>query len=175
MSSFIKQLTSCTIILIVLTNLVVRSEYNLLFSPEYQPWARINLAKICSSGHARAVKSICGCHGNLSMHVNMWENPLWCSNSFAGTAVKCWDCSSYTDPNCGDPFNKSTLLVTDCDRIADADQQRCIKIKQQGESQQCMKMCFEIYSIHCLLFMACNISKQSVTIGATFVVVLRAT
>lgn len=47
-------------------------------------------------------------------------------------ALKCWDCSSNTDPNCGDPFNKSTLLITDCNRIANTDDQRCIKIEQQG-------------------------------------------
>ncbi|XP_037960112.1 uncharacterized protein LOC119689363 [Teleopsis dalmanni] len=30
------------------------------------------------------------------------------------TAIKCWDCRSDTDPKCGNPFDNSTLSMTDC-------------------------------------------------------------
>ncbi|EDW76497.1 uncharacterized protein Dwil_GK15491 [Drosophila willistoni] len=29
-------------------------------------------------------------------------------------AIKCWDCRSDNDPKCGDPFDNSTLAITDC-------------------------------------------------------------
>lgn len=47
-------------------------------------------------------------------------------------AIKCWDCDSYTDRNCGDPFNNRTLSVTDCSLIADRNMQKCRKIVQKS-------------------------------------------
>ena len=31
------------------------------------------------------------------------------------TAIKCWTCQSNVDPKCADPFDNSTLPITDCD------------------------------------------------------------
>lgn len=47
-------------------------------------------------------------------------------------AIKCWDCDSYTDRNCGDPFNNRTLSVTDCSLIAERNMQKCRKIVQKS-------------------------------------------
>uniref|UniRef100_A0A034WML7 Uncharacterized protein n=1 Tax=Bactrocera dorsalis TaxID=27457 RepID=A0A034WML7_BACDO len=31
-----------------------------------------------------------------------------------GFAIKCWDCRSDNDPKCGNPFDNSSLVITDC-------------------------------------------------------------
>ncbi|XP_054742752.1 uncharacterized protein LOC129247597 [Anastrepha obliqua] len=31
-----------------------------------------------------------------------------------GCAIKCWDCRSDNDPKCGNPFDNSSLVITDC-------------------------------------------------------------
>ncbi|XP_031635889.1 uncharacterized protein LOC116348856 [Contarinia nasturtii] len=46
-------------------------------------------------------------------------------------AIKCWDCNSYLDKNCGHPFDNRTLSVTDCSLIADRNMQKCRKIVQK--------------------------------------------
>lgn len=53
-------------------------------------------------------------------------------------AIKCWDCNSYLDKNCGDPFDNRTLSVTDCSLIADRNMQKCRKIMQKS-------MCYFIF------------------------------
>lgn len=47
-------------------------------------------------------------------------------------AIKCWDCNSYTDKNCGDTFDNRTLSVADCSLIADRNMQKCRKIIQKS-------------------------------------------
>ncbi|XP_072375927.1 UPAR/Ly6 domain-containing protein crok-like isoform X2 [Diabrotica undecimpunctata] len=34
-----------------------------------------------------------------------------------GTAIKCWDCRSDVNPDCGDEFNNKTLSITDCNYL----------------------------------------------------------
>ncbi|XP_017481306.1 PREDICTED: uncharacterized protein LOC108370491 [Rhagoletis zephyria] len=31
-----------------------------------------------------------------------------------GSTIKCWDCRSDNDPKCGNPFDNSSLVITDC-------------------------------------------------------------
>ncbi|XP_044739542.1 protein quiver-like [Chrysoperla carnea] len=31
-----------------------------------------------------------------------------------GYSIKCWECNSDFDPKCGDPFDNSTIPITDC-------------------------------------------------------------
>jgi len=33
-----------------------------------------------------------------------------------GSAIKCWECNSHYDRNCGDPFGNETFALTDCDQ-----------------------------------------------------------
>lgn len=47
-------------------------------------------------------------------------------------AIKCWDCNSYTDRNCGYPFDNRTLFISDCNQIADRNMQKCRKIIQKS-------------------------------------------
>lgn len=46
--------------------------------------------------------------------------------------IKCWDCDSWTDKNCGQPFNNRTIQVTDCSLMADRHMQKCRKIIQKS-------------------------------------------
>jgi len=34
-----------------------------------------------------------------------------------GFAIKCWECRSDSDPKCADPFDNSTLSITDCRQV----------------------------------------------------------
>ncbi|XP_053695307.1 uncharacterized protein LOC128742848 [Sabethes cyaneus] len=34
-----------------------------------------------------------------------------------GFAIKCWECRSDSDPKCSDPFDNSTLSITDCRQV----------------------------------------------------------
>ncbi|XP_058825392.1 uncharacterized protein LOC131685576 [Topomyia yanbarensis] len=34
-----------------------------------------------------------------------------------GIAIKCWECRSDSDPKCADPFDNSTLSITDCIQV----------------------------------------------------------
>ncbi|XP_003738389.2 uncharacterized protein LOC100902434 [Galendromus occidentalis] len=33
-----------------------------------------------------------------------------------GDAIKCWECKSHADPLCADPFDNTTLPITECNR-----------------------------------------------------------
>lgn len=33
-----------------------------------------------------------------------------------GNAIKCWECKSHADPLCADPFDNTTLPITECNR-----------------------------------------------------------
>jgi len=33
---------------------------------------------------------------------------------YLGVSIKCWICSSRTDPKCGDPFVNESLPLNDC-------------------------------------------------------------
>ncbi|KAH8412539.1 hypothetical protein KR009_002892 [Drosophila setifemur] len=55
----------------------------------------------------------------------------------AGHAIKCWDCRSDNDPKCGDPFDNSTLAITDCQQAPELEHLKgvrptmCRKIRQK--------------------------------------------
>lgn len=58
-------------------------------------------------------------------------------SQFLGLSIKCWDCRSDSDPKCADPFDNSTLSITDC-RQADSKEHlpgvkatMCRKIRQK--------------------------------------------
>lgn len=37
--------------------------------------------------------------------------------NISGFAIKCWECRSDSDPKCADPFDNSTLSITDCRQV----------------------------------------------------------
>lgn len=62
--------------------------------------------------------------------------------------IKCWDCRSDSDPKCGDPFDNSTVPITDCsqarplEHIPDVKATMCRKIRQKGKSIYCLKVSY---------------------------------
>ncbi|XP_017065537.2 LOW QUALITY PROTEIN: uncharacterized protein LOC108104148 [Drosophila eugracilis] len=54
-----------------------------------------------------------------------------------GQSIKCWDCRSDNDPKCGDPFDNSTLAITDCQQAPELEHLKgvrptmCRKIRQK--------------------------------------------
>ncbi|XP_034253169.1 uncharacterized protein LOC117652398 [Thrips palmi] len=52
-------------------------------------------------------------------------------------AIKCWDCRSDSDPKCADPFDNSTVPITDCRTLGSLDHlpgvrpTMCRKIRQK--------------------------------------------
>lgn len=60
--------------------------------------------------------------------------------TFAGFAIKCWDCRSDADPKCSDPFDNTTFAITDCKQqrlefLPDAEATMCRKIRQKGKHE----------------------------------------
>lgn len=58
-------------------------------------------------------------------------------HNFLGLAIKCWECRSDSDPKCADPFDNSTLSITDCrqadskDHLPGVKATMCRKIRQK--------------------------------------------
>lgn len=54
-----------------------------------------------------------------------------------GLSIKCWSCRSDEDPKCADPFDNSTVPITDCKQEGDLDHlpgvrpTMCRKIRQK--------------------------------------------
>ncbi|XP_055596654.1 uncharacterized protein LOC129746800 [Uranotaenia lowii] len=54
-----------------------------------------------------------------------------------GLAIKCWECRSDSDPKCADPFDNSTLSITDCrqveskEHLPEVKATMCRKIRQK--------------------------------------------
>lgn len=59
-------------------------------------------------------------------------------HSFVGLSIKCWECRSDNDPKCADPFDNSTLSITDCrqaqpkEHLPGVKATMCRKIRQKG-------------------------------------------
>ncbi|XP_055709086.1 uncharacterized protein LOC129805291 isoform X2 [Phlebotomus papatasi] len=55
-----------------------------------------------------------------------------------GLSIKCWECRSDEDPKCGDPFDNSTLSITDCaqspqlEHLPGVKATMCRKIRQKA-------------------------------------------
>lgn len=55
-----------------------------------------------------------------------------------GYSIKCWECRSDSDPKCSDPFDNSTLSITDCQQVPELEHlpgvkaTMCRKIRQKG-------------------------------------------
>jgi len=68
--------------------------------------------------------------------------PFWfCYHIFLGLAIKCWVCRSDSDPKCADPFDNSTVPITDCSQepklniskeYQEVKATMCRKIRQKG-------------------------------------------
>ncbi|XP_030384460.1 uncharacterized protein LOC115631764 [Scaptodrosophila lebanonensis] len=62
---------------------------------------------------------------------------LLCCMLQTAYAIKCWDCRSDNDPKCGDPFDNSTLAITDCQQAPELEHLKgvrptmCRKIRQK--------------------------------------------
>jgi len=56
-----------------------------------------------------------------------------------GISIKCWVCRSDSDPKCADPFDNSTVPITDCKQEPDLEHlpgvrpTMCRKIRQKGD------------------------------------------
>lgn len=56
-------------------------------------------------------------------------------------SIKCWDCRSDNDPKCGDPFDNSTLVITDCSQEKELEHlpgvrpTMCRKIRQKAHGE----------------------------------------
>ncbi|XP_026292986.1 uncharacterized protein LOC113217342 [Frankliniella occidentalis] len=71
----------------------------------------------------------------------MTQNILFISITFcclsSVLAIKCWDCRSDADPKCADPFDNSTVPITDCRTLGNLDHlpgvrpTMCRKIRQK--------------------------------------------
>lgn len=57
---------------------------------------------------------------------------------FIGLSIKCWVCRSDSDPKCADPFDNTTVPITDCKQEPDLEHlpgvrpTMCRKIRQKG-------------------------------------------
>lgn len=57
---------------------------------------------------------------------------------FSVFSIKCWNCRSNNDPKCADPFDNSTVPITDCDQekglqhLPGLRPSMCRKIRQKG-------------------------------------------
>lgn len=51
-------------------------------------------------------------------------------------AIKCWDCDSFTNKLCGDPFDNRTASLTDCSLMAEKEKQKCRKIIQTSNAKR---------------------------------------
>lgn len=66
-----------------------------------------------------------------------------------GLSIKCWECRSDSDPKCADPFDNSTLSITDCKQVAGLDHlpgvkpTMCRKIRQKGFEHIIYLICFQ--------------------------------
>lgn len=54
-----------------------------------------------------------------------------------GHCIKCWDCRSDNDPKCADPFDNTTVPITDCslekiDHLEGVKATMCRKVRQKG-------------------------------------------
>lgn len=71
-----------------------------------------------------------------------------------GLSIKCWECRSDSDPKCADPFDNSTLSITDCKQNAELEHlpgvksTMCRKIRQKGF----------YFAKNSLILVACNVT-----------------
>lgn len=59
--------------------------------------------------------------------------------NFTALCIKCWNCRSSNDPKCADPFDNSTVPITDCKQetglkhLPGIRPSMCRKIRQKGK------------------------------------------
>lgn len=79
----------------------------------------------CFERRGSNLKLKCKCLFNINYYV-------------LGLSIKCWECRSDSDPKCADPFDNSTLSITDCKQNAELEHlpgvksTMCRKIRQKG-------------------------------------------
>ncbi|GBM59577.1 hypothetical protein AVEN_30078-1 [Araneus ventricosus] len=69
------------------------------------------------------------------------EKNVWYANepevkmmpSFIGEGLRCWECNSKYDPNCGEPFKEYTISLVDCS-------QRFLKQNMDANATICRKI-----------------------------------
>lgn len=75
---------------------------------------------------------------------HLYEAKLSCLQTFfhwlfVGFAIKCWVCRSDSDPKCSDPFDNSSVPITDCkeepelEHLPGVKATMCRKIRQKGD------------------------------------------
>ncbi|XP_042148622.1 uncharacterized protein LOC8027134 [Ixodes scapularis] len=51
----------------------------------------------------------------LRSHTKVSNEPMMMMMiSFPGAAIKCWECKSHADPRCADPFDNTSLPISEC-------------------------------------------------------------
>lgn len=48
-------------------------------------------------------------------------------------AIQCWDCNSFENKDCADPFVNHTISWIDCKQISDGNTHQCQKTIHRGE------------------------------------------
>lgn len=68
----------------------------------------------------------------------VWPLVAFINTLIPGLSIKCWECRSDSDPKCSDPFDNSTLAITDCSKsdpkehLPGVKATMCRKIRQKG-------------------------------------------
>lgn len=117
-------------------------------------WKRILIISVrwakCYWGYANSVLSFrIDCYPSSRYRDAKSIRPrqrAWSNNSLslylAGACIKCWDCRSDADPKCADPFDNSTLSITDCkqqpalEHLPGVLPTMCRKVRQKGKIRE---------------------------------------
>lgn len=76
----------------------------------------------------------------MYMYIYIYIEIYWILSYFSGLSIKCWECRSETDPKCGDPFDNTSVPITDCkqkdglEHLPGVKPTMCRKIRQKGHS-----------------------------------------
>lgn len=82
------------------------------------------------------------------------KNLFKTSSDVSAFSIKCWDCRSSNDPKCADPFDNSTVPITDCvqekglSHLPGIRPTMCRKIRQKGKAFVSLFPIIVIKAIH---------------------------
>jgi len=99
--------------------------------------------------------------------------PSFLFSSIKGISIKCWVCRSDSDPKCADPFDNSTVPITDCKQEPDLEHlpgvrpTMCRKIRQKGHHYSPVAMCYSWHPLFCFssfpLFLLVSLTSYKIS------------